>query len=92
MVPSQSWPPRRRLQRWPRVSPNLAVQGQLGWHDAETTRLIQAAGLWARLSLPVNCFEEHLARHADNIPSSWVSVSVISRTHIAGPTWKHVQL
>ena len=43
----------RRLLGWPRGSPNLAVQGQLGWHDAETIRLVQAAGLWARLlSLP----------------------------------------
>ena len=64
----------RRLLCWPRGSPNLAVQGQLGWHDAETMRLIQAAGLWARLlSLPPGCCAGQLARSVDQHPSSWVS-------------------
>ena len=39
----------RRMPGWLRGSPSLAVQGQLAWHDACTTRLILAAGLWARL-------------------------------------------
>ena len=77
----------RRLLGWPRGSPNLAVQGQLGWHDAETIRLVQAAGLWARLlSLPPVCFAGKLARSADQHPSFWISV--VSRD-LASPGVPH---
>ena len=42
--------------------------------DAETIRLVRAAGLWARLlSLPQGCFAGRLAHFADQHPSSWVS-------------------
>ena len=47
----------RRLLTWPHGSPRVAVQGQLGWHDADTLRLSHAAGLCARLlCLPPHCF------------------------------------
>ena len=63
----------RRVLGWPRGSPSLAVQGQLAWHDACTTRLILAAGLWARLlSLPRGCFAGHLAYAASQHSQSWV--------------------
>ena len=39
----------RRLLMWPRGAPTAAVQGQLGWFDVRYSRLLSAAGLWARL-------------------------------------------
>ena len=63
----------RRLLTWPHGSPRVAVQGQLGWHDADTLRLSHAAGLCARLlCLPPHCFAAQLAQFALNQPLSWV--------------------
>ena len=39
----------RRLLGWPAASPNIAVLGELGWHDSYSLALDQAAGLFARL-------------------------------------------
>ena len=50
----------RRLLAWPNGSPRIAVQGQLGWHDADTLRLSQAASL----SLPAHCFAAQFAEYA----------------------------
>ena len=63
----------RRLRTWPHGSPRVVVQGQLGWHDADTLRLSQAAVLCARLlCLPSHCFAVQLAQFALNQPRSCV--------------------
>ena len=67
------WQWGRRLLAWPAGSPGVAVQGQLGWHDADTTRLCRAASLCARLmSLPPDCYAGHIVRYASCQPQSWV--------------------
>ena len=63
----------RRLLTWPRGSPGVVVQGQLGWHDVVTVHLTQAAGLCARLlSLPPHCCAVRIAQYACTQSQSWI--------------------
>ena len=72
----------RRILGWPAGSPSVGVQGQLGWHDANTIRLLQAAGLWARLvSLPQGCFVLRRAGRASCVSKS-VFVGIIPRAGV----------
>ena len=62
---------------WPRGAPTAAVQGQLGWFDVRYSRLLSAAGLWARLlsielSISSRCVAADVARDAAASPRSWV--------------------
>ena len=63
----------RRLRTWPHGSPRAVVQGQLGWHDADTLRLSQAAVLCARLlCLLIALLSMQLAQFALNQLQSWI--------------------
>ena len=76
----------RRLLLWPRGSPGVVVQGQLGWQDASTLRLQQAADLWARLlSLPANCNAAHIVRYAASQPHSWVHLLISELNSVGVP-------
>ena len=77
----------KRLLMWPYGAPGVVVQGQLAWHDANTMRLMQASGLWARLlSLPHKCLAAQHARQASAHPRSWLAshASLQSQLHAAG--------
>ena len=76
----------RRLLLWPRSGPGVVVPGQLGWQDASTLRLQQAASLWARLlSLPANCSAAHTVRYAASQPNSWVHLLVSQLSSVGVP-------
>ena len=63
----------RRLLTWPHGSSGVVVQGQLGWPDADTMRLSQAASLCSRLlSLPAHCCAGHIARYGCSQSCSWI--------------------
>ena len=50
------------------------VQGQLGWLDLWSARLMSAAGPWARcLCMPCSCPAARIARFAVTQPSSWAA-------------------
>ena len=69
-----SVPMGRRLLKWPRGAPSIAVQRQLGWLDLWPARLMSAAGLWARcLCLPSSCPAARVARFAVTQASSWAA-------------------
>ena len=71
----------RRLLAWPRGSPGVVVQGQLGWHDVVTVHLTQAAGLCARLlSLPPHCCAVRIAQYACTQSQSWIQLSWMNCT------------
>ena len=79
----------RRLLAWPRGSPGVVVQGQLGWHDVVTVHLTQAAGLCARLlSLPPHCCAVRIAQYACTKSQSWIQ-SVLHNHGVPHPHAHH---
>ena len=79
----------RRLLLWPRGAPTAATRGQLGWRDLSSSRLLQAAGLLARLfSLPCTCLAGRIARDACAEQTSWANAVLLelARLGVAPPS------
>ena len=76
----------RRLLMWPRGSPGVAVQGQLGRQDVNTMRFSQATCLFARLlSLPRSCLAARVAKHAASEPNSWLCSTLRELQQLGAP-------
>ena len=73
----------RRLLMWPQGATTAAVQGQLGWADIASVRLLRVAGLWALLlSSPNHSLSAQIAQAASRVPSSFIASAANELLHL----------